>query len=400
MKQFFSALIYCLFKPFGTLYAVVFQHLRFKKHGHKIPRGPVLVLSDHHSNWDGVYINMFFFFRIVHFIVHDELFRNKFTSFFFGTLLGEVRRGMTPTDVSDIMELRRLARKGKSIGITVEGDIHMFGRLMPVEESVAKLAKMLKLPVVLMQVEGAAGRAPRWARHTRHHPIIYHVNDVISLEELSSTSVKDLHARILAGITPPEKSSVHYKLRPSPWRAEWLELGFYYCPNCHQFETMKSKGDRVFCTKCDLEARYNRYEKLEQVERFGIQTLTDWEDVQDAALQAKVDALKPGELLFEAKDLDYYRTKQVGYFKKPELLHTTLRVYEDRLEGYDEKEQLFVSVPIRDMVRINLQYKDVLEVHFGEDRIRFRTKKRKWSGYLYVRALLKLKVRQKEKSDS
>ena len=34
-----------------------------------------------------------------------------------------------------------------------------------------------------------------------------------------------------------------------------------------------------------------------------------------------------------------------------------------------------------------LQYKDVLEVRFLKEKIRFSTKRRKWSAYLYWKAL-------------
>ena len=81
LKEFAQHLFYFLLRPFLWFYIVVFQHVRFKRNHKKVPKGPVLFLSNHLSNWDGIYINAMFWNRIVHFIVHDEMFKNKFLGF-------------------------------------------------------------------------------------------------------------------------------------------------------------------------------------------------------------------------------------------------------------------------------------------------------------------------------
>ena len=123
-----QVIFYTLLRPFVWFYVVVFQHVRFKRNNKKVPKKPVLFISNHLSNWDGIYANLMFPTHIIHFIVHDEMFKNKVLAFLSGTLLGEVKRGMSDSDITDVLMTKKLVKEGKSIGVYPEGDIDMFCR--------------------------------------------------------------------------------------------------------------------------------------------------------------------------------------------------------------------------------------------------------------------------------
>ncbi len=396
MKKFLRALlhypIYIILRPFLWIYVVIFQHVRFKKNKIKVPKGPVLILSNHLTDWDGLYLLCMFYTRNIHFIVHDEMFKNKVYSFVSGTIFGEVKRGMTTSDISDILTMKKLAKQGKTIGVFPEGDIDMFGRTLPIPDSIAKFVKMMNIPVLLLRVEGAYIRAPRWGKYAHHSHITYSLRKLLTVEEINNTEVAALHEIIIKEISGDDVAyqvKKMYKQWPSFQRAKWLELGLYMCPSCHQFETMKSKGSRVFCTKCGFEVKYNRHCLLESHGKLAFNTLTAWDDFQYEGLKKKIDLASDDTIILEACDLDFYLTKQTSYFHKP-IGKAILRVYKDHIT-YKLDNQPEVQILIADLVRISLQYKDVLELHFGDDRIRFQTKKRKWSAYLYFKALKYMK---------
>ncbi len=396
MKKFIGLLLryplYLILRPFMWLYVVVFQHVRFKKNHLKVPKGPVLLLSNHLSNWDGIYLLCMFYTRIIHFIVHDELFKNKLFSFVSGDIFGQVKRGMTNSDISDILAMKKLVKQKKTIGIFPEGDIDMFGRTLPIPASIAKFVKMMNVPVLLLRIEGACIRATRWGKYAHHSHITYTLRKVLSVDEIKNMDIPTLHQTILKEICGDDlayQAKKMYKQWPAFKRAEWLELGVYMCPVCHQFETMKSKGDKVFCTKCGFKAKYNRYAMIDSNGILPFQTLTAWDDLQYEHLIKRIDEAEDNEVILEGQDLDFYITKRVGYFHKP-IGKANLKVYKDRIV-YQLNDQQEVSILISDMMRIALQYKDVLELHFGEDRIRFRTLHRKWSAYMFFKALKYLK---------
>ncbi len=390
VKRVIRILFYVAWKPWMYLYVTLFQHVRFKRNGFKVPKGPCLFLSNHLSNWDGIYLDCMFMFRIIRFIVHEELYKNKFLAFMC-RLAGMVRRGMNEKDISDVLAIRKLAKEGCDIGLYPEGDIDMFGRTLPIASSVAKLAKMLKLPVVVLRVEGAVIRTSRWAKYARHAHITYSIKDVISLEELKSLGTDELYKRINSKISANDydyQRNLMYKQWPGKDRAMWLELGLFWCPKCGKFEVLSSKGNKLFCTNCDFMAKYNRYGFLEEINYpLPSDSLPSWDDVQIKVLHDYIDNSND-DLLFEAHDLDYYKVKQVEYFHNP-LARGTLRIYKDRIGCIINNNEEVIY--IKDMVKIYLQHKDVFEVHFGEDRIRFMTQERKWSAYLYIQALKYLK---------
>ena len=66
-----------------------------------------------------------------------------------------------------------------------------------------------------------------------------------------------------------------------------------------------------------------------------------------------------------------------------------MKIYKNHIEFLFNGE--VINVDIKNIKRVMLQYKDVLEVRFLKEKIRFSTKKRKWSAYLYWKALMYLK---------
>lgn len=389
--RFLRCVFYCIMKPFVWFYVVVFQHVRFRKNGYKLPKGPVLFISNHVTNWDPFYLNCMFFTRIIRFIANDELFKNKYYAWFSKNILGEVCRGKTDESVSDVLAMKRLVKSGATLGLYPEGDIDMFGRTLPIGVSVAKFVKMLGVPVVLTRVQGACIRAPRWADKARHAHITYSVTDIISPREWKTMSVTELYERILRGITVDEfayQRQLQYKQLLARRRAEWLELGLFYCPHCRQFETLQSKGDKVFCP-CGFTARYNRRGMLESVQKpLPWTLLTEWDSAQKRALCEKIEAHTGEQPLLQAEGLDYYRTEKTAYCKKP-LAKASLKVYKDRLEVIFDGEETH-NIPMYEVKRATLQHKDILDVLCKDCLLRFCTKTRKWSAYLYALAIDKI----------
>lgn len=381
-------IFYTIFRPFMWLYFVVFQHVRFKRNGYKIPKGPIVILSNHHSNWDGIWLNAMFKTRIIHFIVHDEMFKNKALSFVSGTLLGEIKRGPNHQDVGPVKEMFKLRKQGKTIGIFPEGDIHMFGRTLPIAPSIAKLVKKLNVPVVCLSLTGAHLRATRVAKYAYHSHITYNVKDVIMPEDLANMSVEEVHTRIVNDISVDEmKWQRKAKIKQyGKKRAEWLELGLFCCPKCHKMETMKSHNNHFYCKECGFDAKLNKYSFFESNFPMEFDCTSLWDDWQLEQLKQYLHNLGENEIAFKRDDLDVYFTPLGSFFKKP-YDKANIMLYKDRITFTTKKEGKTKTFLLKDISRAYLQYKDVLEIIIDNERYRFRSKKRDWSAYLYVKAI-------------
>ena len=130
-----------------------------------------MFLSNHHTNWDPVYLNVMFFYRKYILLQMKKLLKIIF-HFIFKTCLGNIKRSSNKSDVSDVIGILRLKKEGHNIGIYPEGDIDMFGRIINRNIAISKLAKKLSMPIVLLSLKGAHLRAPRWSKLPHHSKII------------------------------------------------------------------------------------------------------------------------------------------------------------------------------------------------------------------------------------
>ncbi len=389
--KLWQKLIYMFIETITMLYGVIFQHVRFRYNRFRIPKGPIFVLSNHHSNWDPLYLAPMFYFKYIRFIAHDELFQNPFYSFVIKTCLGQVRRGMDEADPKPIFDLMRIAKKGGSVGLFPEGDIDMFGKTLPFEKSVAKLAKSIKLPIVLTRITGAHLRAPRWRHFPYASKITYSVTDVIKPEQIETLSLDELYQRIYKGIHADEMLyQRHAKIVQIGFdRAKWLELGLFMCPSCKQLETLTTKNNDIYCTSCDFHAHFNRFSFFSYEGTPYFTSTPTWDEWQRSELAKRFDQSVSDELL--TSPLMHTFTCKVGeYFTDIPSGQSRLTLYRDRLVVTDEMAHHECVIPLSELTYAQLRYKDVLEIRHGALRYRFSTKQRIWSAYLWKTALIHL----------
>ncbi|MFA5235877.1 MAG: lysophospholipid acyltransferase family protein [Bacilli bacterium] len=382
--------LYGLLKPFLFLYFHLFQNVHFKRNGHQIPKEPFFSIGNHHTNWDGFYHCIMFYSRFPHFIVHDEVFKNKEYAWIFGDFLGQVKRGRDSSDMEPILTFKRLLGSGQSVSVFPEGDIDMFGGTLPIDPSIAKMAKFLGAPIVLTRVHGAHLRAPRWSNLAHHSRITFEVSDVIPASEVKAMDLTYLLERIVKGITV----SAYEDQMASPvrlWgrrRAEWLELGLYLCPRCRQYETLVSRGNHFVCTSCGLTGTVDQHLLLNtEPETYFIRP-DDWDRWQKQELEAKIHEAPLGAHLFTLSGGTAAMVAGEQYFGIEEV-PASARLYTDRLELHI-KDQDLVCIRIEDIIASQVQYKDVFEITTKTKRYRLRRRFPKWSAYLWANCVKSL----------
>lgn len=393
--KWWQKIIYLIIETLTLIYGVVFQHVRFQYRGHKIPKGPIFVLSNHHSNWDPLYLAPMFYLKFIRFIAHDELFQNKFYSLIIKTCLGQVRRGMDEADPKPIFDIIRIAKKGGSVGLFPEGDIDMFGRTLPIEKSVAKLAKTIKLPLVLTRITGAHLRAPRWSKLPYASKITYGVTDVISPHVIETLSVDELYERILKGIQAnemlyQEKAKI---TQIGFGRAEWLELGLFMCPKCQSLESLHSKNNTLTCSSCDFRTRFNRHSFFTYPHESYFKTTTSWDDWQKNELLKKIPT-DPSAVFLVSPLLAAQQCSIGEYFDGSIFDYITLKLYNNKMIIQSSSNKDTLVIKLDDIKYAQLRFKDVLEIRYQNTRYRFFTSQIKWSAYLWKTAINMLKQLQ------
>ncbi len=127
--------------------------------------GPVIIASNHISNWDPVLISLGCR-RDVHFMAKDELFRNPLAAAFFGAVNAiPIRRGVL--DRRALRAASELLRGGNVLLMFPGGTRDKSGEVRDPKSGVGFIACMNKAPVVPACITGADSLARSFINGTR-----------------------------------------------------------------------------------------------------------------------------------------------------------------------------------------------------------------------------------------
>jgi 1-acyl-sn-glycerol-3-phosphate acyltransferase len=221
------------------------------------------------------------------------------------------------SDFAMMRQILRLLAQGKVIGIFAEGQRTWDGATLPLIPTTAKLIKLAGVPVVSPILKGAYLTLPRWASSSRRGRVIVEHRIALTAEEVTTLSVAEIHERLVA--TLRHDDSEWQKLDPRPYvssrSAEALQLALFWCPECDELNTMKSRGRRFYCKSCGHGVRVSRYGWFAShpdgaAARSRFQTIREWSVAQQQAVARKVSALHPQapqEVLFQDAGIEYLR---------------------------------------------------------------------------------------------
>ena len=343
-------------------------------------------MSNHQSNWDAIYMEIMFFHRVIHVLAHDELFQNRLFAFIAGHILGCVKRGDGKNDLSAIKNIVNLKKRGKNIAIYPEGDINPFGRLLPVDDGIAKLAQKLNMPIVLLRINGAYLRNPRWGKKLRRSKIIYSVRRVITPQEAKAMSVQELYKAIIDGINYDEMEYVKAKgakVRRRTRRANYLERCLFYCPNCNALHTLKTVNNQIKCTNCGFSAKLtSSYFFKSNYECCPVDP-SKWDDLQRRLLPDILNGLDKSKPIVTLEKARLYVTARRTFFNGRHDVGTA-NLYFDKIE-YRNRNGYLTVIPFDIIHTASLEYKSTLQIKTEHVKFRISRKKRHiWSAYMWV----------------
>ena len=290
--------------------------------------GPVLIVPNHVNAWDPLLVAMSLKRRQAYFVASEHLFRLGFVSRALEWLVAPIPRRKASAGTDTVKACLRQLRAGHSIVLFAEGEQCWDGRNNRIFPATGQLAKASGATLVTYRLEGAYLSKPRWARGVRRGRVYGHPVNVYPPEVLKTMSPADINAAI-------ERDTFEDAWqRQRDWRqdyrgkklAEGLERAMYLCPRCRKTGSLRTEGDRIFCS-CGFALRYTAAGFFSPAEPF--ETLADWEDWQRQALRER-NFTHAGELLFEDQDL--LLTRIGPGHEEHELGRGALRQYEDRLE--------------------------------------------------------------------
>lgn len=163
----------------------------------------------------------------------------------------------------------------------------------PLPESLGKMIKLLKIPVVMIETYGAFHRDPLYNRlQIRKVDVSAKMEYLLSPEDAAKMSVDEINA-----LLKPHFSFDHYKWQKEKgvkisesFRADGLSSVLYKCPHCLKEGDMEASGTTLKCTSCSKEWRLEEDGSLKAVS--GEETFTSipaWSKWEREEVEREID---------------------------------------------------------------------------------------------------------------
>ncbi len=169
-------------------------------------------------------------------------------------------------DTMLIKQLMQTINNGDVAVIYPEARYSLCGTTAVLPESLGKLCKLLKVPVVTLVCHGHHVNSPFWNLHDRGvKPTEAEFTQIFDAETLKNSSVEEINKRIIEAFQYDDFAwqkergiKITYE-----GRAEGLHKVLYQCPACKTEYKMSSKGTILKCDSCNKEWNMTELGELE-----------------------------------------------------------------------------------------------------------------------------------------
>ena len=287
----------------------------------------LLIVSNHQTVFDDFFVGLSFS-GPVYYVASEDMFSIGILSKLLSWAVGPIPFKKSTNDVGAVMNCMRIAHEGGSICIFPEGNRTYHGRTVAMKDSIAVLAKKMKLPLAIFKIDGGYGIKPRWSDKRRKGKMTAGVTRIIEPEELAKMTEEEIYRLISKELYVDEhKKTEEY---PSRHLAEYLERAIYVCPDCG-LSAFISKGRRISCQKCGKITEYLPNKTLKGINYdCRMKNEGEWYDYQENYIRR----LSRDAYLTEPAYVENVSILRVIPYKKKLMLdkEAVIRLYSDRYE--------------------------------------------------------------------
>ena len=241
-RLYWNRLVLWGFQPFYIRY------FKLKAVGlENVPKeGSCLIVANHSHLLDPFFIGALIR-RPIFQMASNEFFRKPLVRRFMWAM-GAFPRKKGFTDFKSIKHAIHIVREGHPLVIYPEGGRNWDGETLPILRSIAKLVKLLGVPLVTVVSKGNYITFPRWADKRRKSPIVIHYSKPVLFGRKSTDD--EIIEHIRKGIYNNDNYTDVKRIRgKDPARGLWRLL--WRCPNCRTIDALsESDGRFLRCSEC------------------------------------------------------------------------------------------------------------------------------------------------------
>ena len=259
-------------------------------------------------------------------------------------LIGAICTRKFTMDIHLIKSINKVLKRGDILSMYPEARYTPCGTLNYMPESLGKLVKMNKVPVVAVVHHGNHLHSPFWNfRKKRKVPLYTTMTQILTAEQVKAMSVEEINAALKEGLwyDDYQYQKDNGILITEPFRAEGLHKVLYQCPACGVEHEMASEGTQIYCKKCGKRWNLNEDGTLSALSgETEFSHVPDWYKWERAQVAAQIEA---GTYRFE-DEVEVFSMPRCWRFEKlgkAKLRHTVDEgfVLEGHYNGADYRIQ-------------------------------------------------------------
>lgn len=249
----FGALLWCYCK------------IKYKLKSNKVvlPKEGALILANHQSSLDAFILMASLFPQRLNTVAAYYFFMGKPLRFFL-KFMGSIPKYQFSSDYNCTKKMVSVIKNNGYLALMPEGTVPMTGKMEYLAPSIASLIKLLKVDVYSCNIEGSSLVFPKWAKHNKSGKVTATTQLLFKKEELRSLTNEQILEKLHVALAYDDfkfakENNLTFKGKA---KAEGLENLIHICPHCLNQGSIKTKGDKIYCSHCGLEAELDNKMQL------------------------------------------------------------------------------------------------------------------------------------------
>ena len=291
---------------------------KFLRNEIKGKKGPFVVIANHQSALD--FVNLIGSTRQpMSFVISNSFYQTLPVSGIMDKI-GVIPKQQFQTSLKDIKKMKQVIEDGKILVIYPAGLMCEDGLSTPIPVATYRFLQWMHADVYVAKTQGAYFVHPKWAKKKRPGRTYLDIYKLVSAEDIGNIPAEEFAAMcekalLFDAYSEQEELRIRYKGGDN---LEGLENVLYMCPHCGKEFSVKTEGNRIFCTECGFAQEADEYGFMKKTSEVGkeYRHVSDWNKEIMAACEKELAGNEDFEMSIDADihmiDFGEKRFKPVG----------------------------------------------------------------------------------------